>query len=56
LLPVPEKKNFCPHFFNITPMGKKFNSKNHLTPAPNAIISCFRSKINKNTATILGKF
>jgi hypothetical protein len=33
-LPVPEKKKFFPHFFNITSMGEKLISKNHLTPAP----------------------
>jgi hypothetical protein len=37
-------------------MGKKLNLKNHLTLAPDANLSCFYSKINKNTATILGKF
>jgi hypothetical protein len=36
-------------------MGKKLNSKNDLT-APTANLSCFRSKINKNTVTILGSF
>jgi hypothetical protein len=37
-------------------MGKKLNSKSDLTPASTANLSCFRSKTNKNTATILGKF
>ncbi len=39
-------------------MGKKLNSKNHLTPAPPPIanLSSFGSKINKNKGMILGKF
>jgi hypothetical protein len=28
------EKNFFPHFFNITPMGEKLTSRNHLTPDP----------------------
>jgi hypothetical protein len=28
------EKNFISHFFNITSMGEKLISKDHLTPAP----------------------
>jgi hypothetical protein len=50
------EKKFFLHFFNITFMGKKLISKNHLTPAPPTFLLRFHLKINKNQATILGKF
>jgi hypothetical protein len=37
-------------------MERKLNLKNDLIPASTVNLSCFCSKINKNTATILGKF
>jgi hypothetical protein len=55
LLPDPEKKNFS-HFFNITSMGEKLISKNHLTPPPPPFLSTLRSKINKNQGMIFESF
>jgi hypothetical protein len=49
------RKEFFHHFFNITSMGEKLISENHLTPAPFSFLSKFRSKINKNKGVILGK-
>jgi hypothetical protein len=45
LLPVPEKKIFFPHFFNITSVGKKLNSKSDLIPAP---LQIFRVSAQKS--------
>jgi hypothetical protein len=50
-----EKKNF-PRYFNITSMGEKLISKNHLNPAPTPFLLRFRLEINKNQGMILGKF
>ncbi len=50
------RKKIFPHFFNITSMGKKLISKDHLTPAPPPFPLRFRLKVDKNQAMILGMF
>jgi hypothetical protein len=50
------RKKIFPHFFNITSIGEKLISKNHLTLALISFFSGFRSKISKNKEMIWGKF